>query len=79
MSNLGICHILQEVKHSNCEVSILFKDDIKHCKIQIARFIADTPGVAEVCNVKNHRSGMLKQLNAPILTGIQIVHAECVK
>ena len=31
----------------------------KIVKVEIARIIGDTPGIAEFCNCKNHRAGIL--------------------
>ena len=35
----------------------LFKGEKKMVKVEIARVIGDTPGIAEFCGVKNHRCG----------------------
>jgi hypothetical protein len=54
----GVCHILQEVKYTNPPTQLVIGKSSKLSKIQIARFITDTPGCAEVNNVKNHRAGI---------------------
>lgn len=48
--------ILEEVRHTNRTVDLHVGDKLYQAKIAVARIIADTPGVAEICETKNHRS-----------------------
>jgi uncharacterized protein (DUF362 family) len=52
-----ITKILSEVKFDSDPFDLLVGKSSKLAKVQIARIIADTPGVAEICHVKSHRAG----------------------
>jgi len=53
----AITSILQEVKFKALPFQLTIAKTPKLAKIQIARVICDTPGVSEICNVKNHSAG----------------------